>query len=181
MIKFNFSIPFDSNFMTELANREGIAMPSAKPGRVLKDGETIDLGGGNRTIQVVFTPGHSDDSISLIDQEYKQCFMGDFLWSEIVASDKLLPHSNSTLYAQSAKKVLQKTATNNIDLSGERVNGWKYHVAHNNGPVSILYCDSDLKSVADFFSDLPTQCFPCGTIMPFQYGRINERVVALYE
>ena len=43
--------------------------------RFLKDGETIDLGG--RTIEVVFTPGHTPGSTTFIDKEKKYGFSGD--------------------------------------------------------------------------------------------------------
>ena len=43
--------------------------------RWLKDGDKIDLGG--RTLEVVHTPGHSPDSICLIDKENKLFWTGD--------------------------------------------------------------------------------------------------------
>ena len=43
--------------------------------RWLKDGDKIDLGG--RVLEVVYTPGHSPDSICLIDKENKLFWTGD--------------------------------------------------------------------------------------------------------
>jgi len=43
--------------------------------RWLKDGDKIDLGG--RALEVVYTPGHSPDSICLIDKENKLFWTGD--------------------------------------------------------------------------------------------------------
>ena len=51
---------------------------SIKPWKVtqwLKDGEKIDLGG--RTLEVIFAPGHSPDSICLLDRENKLFWTGD--------------------------------------------------------------------------------------------------------
>lgn len=44
----------------------------------LKPDEAIDL--GNRNLKVIHTPGHSPDSISLLDQQNKMLFAGDFLY-----------------------------------------------------------------------------------------------------
>ncbi|MDQ2754965.1 MAG: MBL fold metallo-hydrolase [Actinomycetota bacterium] len=50
-----------------------IAAPS--PTRLLADGDTIDL--GRRTLRVIHTPGHSGDSICLLDDESGILFGGD--------------------------------------------------------------------------------------------------------
>ena len=46
-----------------------------KVSRWLKDGDKIDLGG--RTLEVIFTPGHSPDSICLLDRKNKLFWTGD--------------------------------------------------------------------------------------------------------
>ncbi len=43
--------------------------------RWLKDGDKIDL--GDRTLEVVYTPGHSPDSVCLLDKENKLFWTGD--------------------------------------------------------------------------------------------------------
>lgn len=48
-------------------------MPSSA-GRLLEDGDVIDLNG--RTLHVLHTPGHSEDGISLIDEENGLLFAG---------------------------------------------------------------------------------------------------------
>jgi glyoxylase-like metal-dependent hydrolase (beta-lactamase superfamily II) len=45
------------------------------PSRLLTDGDTIDL--GNRSLQVIHTPGHSGDSICLLDDKSGVLFGGD--------------------------------------------------------------------------------------------------------
>ena len=49
-------------------------IPPSVP-RAVEDGHTIDLGG--RLIHVLHTPGHSPDSIMLLDRENKMLFTGD--------------------------------------------------------------------------------------------------------
>jgi glyoxylase-like metal-dependent hydrolase (beta-lactamase superfamily II) len=46
-----------------------------KIARYIQDGERIDLGG--RTIEVIATPGHTPDAISLLDRANKLLFTGD--------------------------------------------------------------------------------------------------------
>ncbi len=43
--------------------------------RMIHDGDTLDL--GNRSLTVIHTPGHSNDSIMLFDQKNKILFTGD--------------------------------------------------------------------------------------------------------
>ncbi|MDR1612765.1 MAG: MBL fold metallo-hydrolase, partial [Planctomycetota bacterium] len=45
----------------------------------INDGYQFDLGG--RTLRVVYTPGHTNDSVSLIDEGNKLVFTGDFYYS----------------------------------------------------------------------------------------------------
>lgn len=49
-----------------------------RPTRFLRDGEIIDLGG--RTLEVVFTPGHTPDSLCLLDRSNRTIFTGDTIY-----------------------------------------------------------------------------------------------------
>lgn len=51
-------------------------IPPVKPTRLLGDGDIIDLGGG-RTLEVIYTPGHSPGSICLLDKKNRLLFTGD--------------------------------------------------------------------------------------------------------
>ena len=43
--------------------------------RFIKDGEKLDL--GDRTLQILFTPGHTPDSVVILDPTHGQMFTGD--------------------------------------------------------------------------------------------------------
>jgi glyoxylase-like metal-dependent hydrolase (beta-lactamase superfamily II) len=62
--------PFPENF-----NPETWKIRPFKVTRWLKDGDKIDLGG--RVLEVISTPGHSPDSICLLDRENKIFWTGD--------------------------------------------------------------------------------------------------------
>ncbi len=48
------------------------------PSRFLRDGEAIDL--GDRKLEVMFTPGHTPDSICLLDRAGRVLFTGDTIY-----------------------------------------------------------------------------------------------------
>jgi glyoxylase-like metal-dependent hydrolase (beta-lactamase superfamily II) len=50
-------------------------IPPLKPTRLLREGDRIDLGG--RSLEVIYTPGHSPGSICLLDAEHRLLFTGD--------------------------------------------------------------------------------------------------------
>lgn len=51
-------------------------IPPVQPTRLLEDGDIMDLGGG-RTLEVIYTPGHSPGSICLLDKKNRLLFTGD--------------------------------------------------------------------------------------------------------
>lgn len=54
-------------------------IPPVKPTDLLEDGMILDL--GNRPIEVIHTPGHSPDSICLLDKKNRILFCGDIYYS----------------------------------------------------------------------------------------------------
>ena len=71
------------------------------PTRLIRDNEIIDL--GNRKLQIIFTPGHSPDSLCLHDPATKTLFTGDtfypgtlWLWS---------PETDLQAYRKSLEKL----------------------------------------------------------------------------
>ena len=55
------------------------AIPAFKITHFVKDGDTIDL--GNRQLEVIFTPGHTPDSLCLLDRKNKLLFTGDTFYA----------------------------------------------------------------------------------------------------
>ncbi len=51
------------------------AIPGIEPKHLLEDGDIIDL--GERTLEVIHTPGHSPGSVCLLDRKYRLLFTGD--------------------------------------------------------------------------------------------------------
>ena len=68
-----------------------------------KPGDTIDI--GDRRIEVVHIPGHSTDSIALIDRARGYAFVGDHLYGGTLLAN--LPGSDLAVYLQSTRRLLQ--------------------------------------------------------------------------
>jgi hydroxyacylglutathione hydrolase len=67
-----------------------------------KPGETIDLGG--RRIEIVHIPGHSTDSIALVERETGYAFVGDLLYKGTLFAN--LPGSDVATYLASTRRLL---------------------------------------------------------------------------
>lgn len=67
-----------------------------------KPGDVIDLGG--RKIEVVHIPGHSSDSIALVDRAKGYAFVGDHFYGGTLLAN--LPGSDLAAYLQSTRKLL---------------------------------------------------------------------------
>ena len=65
--------------LPEEFDAENYVVPGFKVTKWLKDGEVVDL--GNRTLEVMHTPGHTPDSICLLDREDKLLFTGDMFYT----------------------------------------------------------------------------------------------------
>jgi glyoxylase-like metal-dependent hydrolase (beta-lactamase superfamily II) len=77
------------------------AMPAWTVSTFIKDGELLELGG--RTLEILATPGHTPDSITLLDAANRFLFTGDtfyvgevFLWA---------PETDARSYAESIAKL----------------------------------------------------------------------------
>ena len=58
---------------------EDYKIPSFKITRFVKDGDVIEL--GDRRLEVLSTPGHTPDSLCLLDREHRLLFTGDTFYS----------------------------------------------------------------------------------------------------
>ena len=84
-----------------LGEVEGYSLPELNISEWLTPNETIDL--GNRPLLVLYTPGHTNDSISLFDQKAGYLFSGDFLYPGQLFG--FLPNSNMGDYLQGSQTV----------------------------------------------------------------------------
>jgi hydroxyacylglutathione hydrolase len=92
---------FNLGFYQFLGFVEGFKRPSFPVTRWIPPGSAIDLGG--RSLQLISVPGHTPDSVVLLDSQSNRLFAGDFIYpSEIYA---FLPGANLADYAASARRV----------------------------------------------------------------------------
>lgn len=97
--------------------------------RLIEEGDVLDL--GNRTLQVLHTPGHSPGGISLYEASTETLFSGDIVYDGPLIEDAY--HSNLTDYANSLRR-LQKLPVRTVhgghfgSFSGEQlytmIEGW---------------------------------------------------------
>ena len=85
-----------------LGGAEGFPAPTWQVSEWLDVGSTIDL--GDRSLRVLYTPGHTRDSISLWDAEHNVLLSGDYLYPGSLYG--FLPHSSMGDYLRSADELL---------------------------------------------------------------------------
>jgi glyoxylase-like metal-dependent hydrolase (beta-lactamase superfamily II) len=95
----------------------GFERPYLHVGEWLAIGSEIDLGG--RRLEVLHTPGHTRDSISLFDRERDQIFVGDFITKG--PSFAFLPSSRLGDYLRSAEHVLAEMGEKTRVLGAHRL------------------------------------------------------------
>ena len=79
----------------------GYAIFQGKPGRLLVDGDTIDLGG--RTIQVLHTPGHSPGHLCFWEDEKGYLYSGDLVYEGTLFAN--YPSTDPQSYMTSLEKI----------------------------------------------------------------------------
>lgn len=82
-------------------DRESYATKPWKISRFLHDRDQIDLGG--RTLEIVFTPGHTPDAISLLDRAHGLLFSGDTYYPAPIWLFR--PETNLDDYVASVKRL----------------------------------------------------------------------------
>ncbi len=90
------------NWREHLGVVEGIAAPMLQIDEWLPPNSTIDMGG--RELKVLYTPGHTNDSISLLDTASSTLFTGDFIYPGSLFA--FMPNSNLGDYLQAAESVI---------------------------------------------------------------------------
>jgi len=92
---------------------EGITKPRFTIAETLLANQIIDLGG--RTLQVLHTPGHTADSLMLLDKERNLLFSGDFIYEGILFA--FLPGSDLGDYYKSTQQLLSVTTDDTVLLA----------------------------------------------------------------
>jgi len=96
---------------------EGIGAPTLEVDEWLAPGSTLPL--GDRTLRVLYTPGHTEDSISLLDLESGAVFAGDFIYPGPLLA--FLPNSGMGDYLQGALTVIGAAPENARVFGAHRV------------------------------------------------------------
>jgi glyoxylase-like metal-dependent hydrolase (beta-lactamase superfamily II) len=94
---------FRFGFYQYLGFVEGLKPPQFAVAQWLRPGAAIDLGGTSLTL--LSTPGHTPDSVVLLDPGAKRLFAGDFIYPSSIFA--FLPGANLTDYAASAARIAQ--------------------------------------------------------------------------
>lgn len=84
---------------------EGVEPPKWTVSEWIKPGAEIDL--GNRKLTLLFTPGHTDNSISLYDSHRMTLFSGDFISKHQMQA--YYPGGSLGDYLQTSEKILENT------------------------------------------------------------------------
>lgn len=90
-----------------LGDGEGVELPVWQVSEWVKPNTEIDL--GNRSLILIYTPGHTDNSVALFDIDRELMLTGDFI-SDGGQLNAMYPGSRLGDYLQSSNKVLQRTA-----------------------------------------------------------------------
>lgn len=93
-------------------------IPSMEPTTLVHDGDVIDLGG--RTLEVIYTPGHSPGSMCLLDRTHRLLFTGDHFFP-------------GPLYAHPADVNIDDYIASNQKLC-ERIDEYDYLCSGHNDP-----------------------------------------------
>ncbi len=80
---------------------ENYTMFQGRPTRVLRDGDTIDLGG--RTLEVLHTPGHSPGHMCFFERETGYLFTGDLIYKDVLFA--YYPSTDPAAYLASVERV----------------------------------------------------------------------------
>ncbi len=152
--------------MEHLGEAEGFATPSWTIDFWWHPGEAIDLGG--RSVEIVHTPGHSTESISLWDQQNDIVLSGDYMYPGPLYA--FLPNSSLAEYFATAKMLL---AT--IPQSA------KYFGAHRSGgPGAPQLQSQDVKDLLQALELIRDRHVDGEGFWPKEYI-VNERVTLLAE
>jgi glyoxylase-like metal-dependent hydrolase (beta-lactamase superfamily II) len=103
--------------MEHLGMPEGVAAPTWQVDYWWPPGTVIDLGG--RTLTLLYTPGHTTDSVSLLDSANQILFSGDYLYPGDLYG--FLPNSSMADYLATADGLVSDLNPSTVLLGAHRV------------------------------------------------------------
>jgi glyoxylase-like metal-dependent hydrolase (beta-lactamase superfamily II) len=149
-----------------LGEVEGYPLPELKISEWLTPNETIDL--GDRLLLVLYTPGHTNDSISLFDQKAGYLFSGDFLYPGQLYG--FLPNSNMGDYLQGSRTI-QSLSENTLRVFG----------AHRDDSLGIPELSLEtVIQLQDTLNAIKSGVLKSNVAYPVTY-KVNDRVELLSE
>jgi len=104
-----------------LGHYEGLPVPTFEVGRWAKPGEVVRVGA--RRLEVVHTPGHSPDSISLWEPDRNRLYAADFIYRGALYAQT--PGASLTQYLETCRQLLE-TTPETVEIAcahGRPVNG----------------------------------------------------------
>lgn len=152
--------------MEHLGSAEGFTAPAWTIDHWWAPGATIDLGG--RAVEIIHTPGHSSESISLWDPENDLVLSGDFIYPGPLYA--FLPNSSLADYLATANKLLSTLPT-----------ATKYFGAHRSGgPGAPQLRTEDVEDLQRALEQLRSGQREGEGLWPRQY-LINDKMTLLAE
>lgn len=153
-------------FEEHLGSGEGYAPPTLKVDEWLPLNSVISLGG--RALRVLYTPGHTDDSISLHDTARGYLFSGDFMYQGPLYA--FLPNSSLGAYEQGAATLLS-AVPDDVKVFG----------AHRTGPQGVpILSRADIQAISEALQNVRSGTIEGEGDYPLTYP-INERMQLLAE
>ena len=145
---------------------EGYDTPTLHIDEWLLPNSVISLGG--RALRILYTPGHTNDSISLYDRARGQLFSGDFIYQGPLYA--FLPNSSLAEYAQGAETLLRSLPEDS------RVYG-----AHRSTPPGLpVLSRSDINDLHVALQNIEAGTLTGTGNYPISY-RVNEQIQLLAE
>jgi len=110
---------FNPHHLPEDFNPEDYRIKPYKISKTVKDGHIIELGG--HTLEILHLPGHSPDTIALLDEEHGQLFVGDIfylapLYAHLEESDFRQYHESAKKLARLAPKLIDVMTAHNVPI-----------------------------------------------------------------
>jgi glyoxylase-like metal-dependent hydrolase (beta-lactamase superfamily II) len=123
----------------------------------IKDGTSIDLGG--RSVTLLSTPGHTPDSVSLIDVERKRAFSGDLVMREAWA---LTEGADVAQMAASVRRILRLLPKDGLDFEGHREAPWLYSLLEEEAAAAEAVASGRVPTQAGCLAGQPMRVYPMG-------------------